>query len=81
MNSDKVYWQRTADGTFTPVQIKKKAIGRCISTKAVGSDEREDITHLYKHPEGKKKIIESFCYYEALAISRFIHTSENPDLV
>lgn len=55
VNSDKVYWQRTADGTFTPVQVKKKAIGRCISTKAVGSDDREDITHLYKYPEGKKK--------------------------
>lgn len=55
VNSDKIYWHRTADGTFTPVHIQKKAVGHCISTKAVGSDKREDITHLYKHPEGKKK--------------------------
>lgn len=55
VNSDKVYWQRTADGSFTPVQIKKKAVGHCISTKAVGSDEREDVTHLYKYPEDSEE--------------------------
>ena len=26
-------------------------VGKYISTKKVGADEREDITHLYKHPE------------------------------
>lgn len=30
-----------------------KKIGRCISTKAVGSDSRVDITGLYKYPEGE----------------------------
>lgn len=55
MNSDKVFWQRKADGTFTQVKVKKQAVGHCISTKAVSSDDREDITHLYKHPEGKNK--------------------------
>lgn len=52
VNSDKIYWQRNVDGTFSQFHIEKKAVGHCISTKAVGSDEREDITHLYKHPEG-----------------------------
>lgn len=33
-------------------------VGQCISTKAVGSDEREDITHLYKYPEGKADMLE-----------------------
>ncbi|MEE6513868.1 hypothetical protein FKM82_021706 [Ascaphus truei] len=27
-------------------------IGKCISTKSVGSDEREDVTHQYKYEEG-----------------------------
>ena len=30
----------------------RHCIGKKISTKAVGSDERVDITDLYKHPEG-----------------------------
>lgn len=52
VNSDKIYWQKKADGTFSQIYSEKKAVGHCISTKAVGSDEREDITHLYKHQEG-----------------------------
>ncbi|XP_048867525.1 protein-glutamine gamma-glutamyltransferase K-like [Brienomyrus brachyistius] len=51
VNSDKIYWQRNLDGTFSQVYIEKKKVGHCISTKAVGSDERMDITHLYKYPE------------------------------
>lgn len=66
VNSDKVFWQRKADGTFTQVKVKKQAVGHCISTKAVGSDNREDITHLYKHPEGSEEeriAVETACQY------------------
>lgn len=52
VNSDKIYWQRNKDGTFSQIYSEKKTVGHLISTKAVGSDERMDITHLYKHPEG-----------------------------
>lgn len=52
VNSDKIYWQRNIDGTFSQIYSEKKTVGHLISTKAVGSDERMDITHLYKHPEG-----------------------------
>lgn len=52
VNSDKIYWQRNTDGTFKQIYSEKKTVGHSISTKAVGSDERTDITHLYKHPEG-----------------------------
>lgn len=51
VNSDKIYWQRNLDGTFTQIHSEKKAVGHNISTKAVGSDERNDITYLYKHTE------------------------------
>lgn len=54
VNSDKIYWQRNVDGTFSQIYSEKKAVGHFISTKAVGSDERADITHLYKHQEGKQ---------------------------
>ncbi|TNN42176.1 Protein-glutamine gamma-glutamyltransferase K [Liparis tanakae] len=54
VNSDKIYWQRKIDGTFSQIYSEKKLVGHAISTKAVGSDERSDITHLYKHPEGSE---------------------------
>lgn len=53
MNNDRVYWQQRYDGTFGVVHVEKNAVGHCISTKAVGSDKRFDITHLYKHPRGE----------------------------
>lgn len=55
VNSDKVYWQRQDDGTFKKIYIEKKAIGHKISTKAVGTNERDDITIFYKYPEGSEE--------------------------
>lgn len=52
MNSDKVYWQRQDDGSFKIVYVEEKAIGTLIITKAIGSNMQDDVTHLYKHPEG-----------------------------
>ncbi|XP_053117285.1 protein-glutamine gamma-glutamyltransferase K [Hemicordylus capensis] len=54
VNSDKVYWQRQSDGSFKIVYVEEKAIGHLISTKAVGSHKRDDITDIYKHPEGSE---------------------------
>uniref|UniRef100_A0A8C0GHR4 Protein-glutamine gamma-glutamyltransferase K n=1 Tax=Chelonoidis abingdonii TaxID=106734 RepID=A0A8C0GHR4_CHEAB len=54
VNSDNVYWQRQADGTYKIVYVEEKAIGHLISTKAVGSHERHDVTDIYKHPEGSE---------------------------
>ncbi|XP_063157691.1 protein-glutamine gamma-glutamyltransferase K isoform X2 [Candoia aspera] len=54
VNSDKVYWQRQADGSFKIVYVEEKAIGHLISTKAVGSQQRQDVTGIYKHPEGSE---------------------------
>ncbi|KAF5893499.1 protein-glutamine gamma-glutamyltransferase K-like, partial [Clarias magur] len=55
VNSDKIYWQKNTDGTFSQIYCEKNVVGHCISTKAVGSDKREDITHLYKNPEGSEE--------------------------
>ncbi|XP_061895467.1 protein-glutamine gamma-glutamyltransferase K-like [Entelurus aequoreus] len=66
VNSDKIYWQRNLDGTFSKIHSEKKVVGHLISTKAVGSDERSDITHLYKHPEGteaERIAVETACRY------------------
>jgi hypothetical protein len=53
VNGDKVYWQVDVDGEMTVTYIDKNCVGKCISTKAVGSNEREDITNTYKFTEGE----------------------------
>ncbi|XP_051735965.1 protein-glutamine gamma-glutamyltransferase K isoform X3 [Ctenopharyngodon idella] len=55
VNSDRIYWQRKPDGSFSQINVEKNSIGQRISTKAVGSEERVDITHLYKYPEGSEE--------------------------
>uniref|UniRef100_A0A671UGU3 Protein-glutamine gamma-glutamyltransferase K n=1 Tax=Sparus aurata TaxID=8175 RepID=A0A671UGU3_SPAAU len=70
VNSDKIYWQRNLDGTFSQIYSEKKTVGHLISTKAVGSDERHDITDLYKHPEGteaERIAVETACSYGSKA--------------
>ncbi|XP_064416453.1 protein-glutamine gamma-glutamyltransferase K [Latimeria chalumnae] len=66
VNCDRIYWQRKADGTFEKFDVVKNAVGHKISTKAVGSDEREDITHLYKYQEGSEEeriSVQTACQY------------------
>ncbi|KAM3619098.1 uncharacterized protein V6R79_002969 [Siganus canaliculatus] len=80
VNSDKIYWQKNADGTFSQIYSEKKAIGHFISTKAVGSDERSDITHLYKHPEGTEQeriAVETACKYGSKAEAYTSPTAED----
>lgn len=72
VNSDKIYWQRNLDGTFSQFHSEKKAVGHCISTKAVGSDERADITHLYKHQEGSEE--------ERIAVETASRYGSKPDV-
>ncbi|XP_054459226.1 protein-glutamine gamma-glutamyltransferase K-like [Anoplopoma fimbria] len=70
VNSDKIYWQRNIDGTFSQIFSEKKSVGHLISTKAVGTDERRDITDLYKHPEGsvaERIAVETACSYGSKA--------------
>ncbi|CAN7992678.1 unnamed protein product, partial [Ixodes hexagonus] len=52
VNADQIYWRY--QGPMQPLKLIRKAtdkIGRCISTKAAGRFEREDITDNYKYPE------------------------------
>ncbi|KAM4604863.1 protein-glutamine gamma-glutamyltransferase K [Polymixia lowei] len=72
VNSDKIYWQRKLDGTFTQIHSEKKAVGHHISTKAVGSDERADITHLYKHLEDSEE--------ERIAVETASRYGSKPDV-
>ncbi|KAI4575571.1 hypothetical protein MJG53_011774 [Ovis ammon polii x Ovis aries] len=55
VNADYITWLWNEDESRERVYSDTKKIGRCISTKAVGSDSRVDITSLYKYPEGSQK--------------------------
>ncbi|XP_008592315.1 PREDICTED: protein-glutamine gamma-glutamyltransferase 6, partial [Galeopterus variegatus] len=55
VNADYITWLWREDESRERVYSDTKKIGRCISTKAVGSDTRVDITGLYKYPEGSRK--------------------------
>lgn len=53
VNADVITYIEQKNGTVT--QTKSTAqVGQNISTKAVGKDSREDITHTYKYPEGSE---------------------------
>lgn len=53
VNADVVEWIRQEDGSVHKSINQSLVVGLKISTKSVGRDEREDITHTYKYPEGK----------------------------
>lgn len=54
VNADCNRWIVYNDGTKKRVYCDTEIIGRSISTKAVGSNGRVDITANYKYPEGKE---------------------------
>ncbi|NXO00427.1 TGM2 glutamyltransferase, partial [Rhinopomastus cyanomelas] len=63
VNADVVYWVVQGDGTQKK-STYSSVVGKNISTKSVGRDSREDITHNYKYPEGSEKEREVFAKAE-----------------
>uniref|UniRef100_A0A672ZIY3 Protein-glutamine gamma-glutamyltransferase 2 n=1 Tax=Sphaeramia orbicularis TaxID=375764 RepID=A0A672ZIY3_9TELE len=59
VNADVLTFMRKQDGSTSKVTTTT-LVGQKISTKSVGSDAREDITHLYKYPEGSDEEREAF---------------------
>ncbi|XP_047440076.1 protein-glutamine gamma-glutamyltransferase 2 [Mugil cephalus] len=59
VNADVITYMKKKDGSTSKV-ITTTMVGQKISTKSVGSDAREDITHLYKYPEGSAEEREAF---------------------
>lgn len=53
VNADILTFMKKKDGSIEKI-IGSSLVGQKISTKSVGSDRREDITHLYKYPEGTR---------------------------
>ncbi|KAM4842240.1 protein-glutamine gamma-glutamyltransferase 2 [Thomomys bottae] len=60
VNADVVDWIRQEDGSLHKSVNRSLVVGQKISTKSVGRDDREDITHTYKYPEGSPEEREAF---------------------
>nr|XP_046251978.1 protein-glutamine gamma-glutamyltransferase 2-like [Scatophagus argus] len=78
VNADVVDLVRLSNGQLVKFDGSTKSIGRFISTKAVGSDERHDITHQYKYPEGSKE--ERQVYEKAQHHNKLQQRGEEPGL-
>uniref|UniRef100_A0A5F8HC02 protein-glutamine gamma-glutamyltransferase n=1 Tax=Monodelphis domestica TaxID=13616 RepID=A0A5F8HC02_MONDO len=55
VNADSITWMVTPDGKNRRNSTKTDSVGKFISTKAVGSNSRVDVTDKYKPPEGSKQ--------------------------
>ncbi|XP_068272453.1 protein-glutamine gamma-glutamyltransferase E-like [Nyctibius grandis] len=61
VNADCMYWNYdTTTGKKTLMFSESTVIGQFISTKAVGRDDRVDVTNDYKYEEGSKKERDTF---------------------
>ncbi|XP_036447323.1 protein-glutamine gamma-glutamyltransferase 2-like [Colossoma macropomum] len=76
VNADVVEYITLRDGRHVKIDSSTTEVGQCISTKAVGNDEREDITHLYKYPEGSEE--ERLVFEKANHQNRLIQNEEEP---
>ncbi|KAH9499751.1 hypothetical protein Btru_077734 [Bulinus truncatus] len=52
VNADKAYWIKDFLGQWQCAELNSDCIGKSISTKAIGSNAREDLTEQYKPKEG-----------------------------
>ncbi|XP_052816995.1 protein-glutamine gamma-glutamyltransferase K-like isoform X2 [Mya arenaria] len=51
VNGDRTHWTVDHEGNMRPVAVEKNMMGRFISTKAVNTISREDLTYAYKFQE------------------------------
>lgn len=78
VNADVVDLVQLSNGEIIKFGGSTKSVGRFISTKAVGSDERRDITYHYKYPEGSTE--ERQVYEKAQHHNKLQQRGEEPGL-
>ncbi|XP_035377633.1 protein-glutamine gamma-glutamyltransferase 2-like [Electrophorus electricus] len=78
VNADHIVKCRLTDGRVVDI-VNKVQIGQKISTKRIGLDDREDITHLYKHREGSE--LERVSYRNAQVCQDFNLSIECPQRI
>uniref|UniRef100_A0A3B3UKE7 Protein-glutamine gamma-glutamyltransferase 2 n=1 Tax=Poecilia latipinna TaxID=48699 RepID=A0A3B3UKE7_9TELE len=78
VNADVEDLVQLSTGQFVMFSESTKSVGCFISTKAVGANERRDITHQYKYPEGSKE--EREVYERAQHRNMLLQRGEKPGL-
>ncbi|XP_041646034.1 protein-glutamine gamma-glutamyltransferase 2-like [Cheilinus undulatus] len=78
VNADIVDFVQLTSGKIVKFSGSTTAVGRFISTKAIGSDERHDITHKYKYSEGSEE--ERRVYEKAQHHNKLQQRGEEPGL-
>ncbi|KAM3622381.1 uncharacterized protein V6R79_024014 [Siganus canaliculatus] len=81
VNADCVDWLIKRDGSKVKISTDSKRVGQYISTKAVGSNRRMDITNTYKYREGSDKERSVFKYANTRDYSRVDRPEEDPYMV
>ncbi|XP_041954026.1 protein-glutamine gamma-glutamyltransferase 2a isoform X1 [Alosa sapidissima] len=76
VNADVVTLVRLKNGNTVKISGDTTEVGHHISTKAVGKDERHDITNLYKYPEGSEE--ERKVFEKAQHHNKLLKTDEEP---
>ncbi|XP_044205421.1 protein-glutamine gamma-glutamyltransferase 2 [Thunnus albacares] len=77
VNADIITFMKRKDGSTSEVTTST-VVGQKISTKSVGSDDREDITHLYKYSEGSAE--ERAAFEKANHQNKLLHQQQNQGL-
>lgn len=54
VNADRITWIYESNGALKKNSSDTHSVGKYISTKAVGSNSRVDVTEKYKYPEGRR---------------------------
>lgn len=52
VNGDRIHWTIDAEGNMEAIAEEKTIVGRFLSTKAVNTISREDVTSSYRYAEG-----------------------------
>ncbi|XP_025075960.1 protein-glutamine gamma-glutamyltransferase K-like [Pomacea canaliculata] len=83
VNGDRIHWKVYENGEMDVISIDKHAVGKKISTKAVGTYDRLDITDLYKYPEGsaeERQVVEFVNRYSTRVGEDIYHEEKTTDV-
>ncbi|XP_063816592.1 protein 4.2-like [Pseudophryne corroboree] len=76
--TDRVVWVRNVNGYFSKAFSNARHVGDGISTKSVGSEVQNDITHDYKYPKGSTEEYEAVQRAKQLMLKNHQMSENNP---
>lgn len=63
VNGDRIHWTIDAEGNMEAIAEEKTIVGRFLSTKAVNTISREDVTNSYRYAEGTSITVQDDIIY------------------